>query len=193
MAEGKSPGIRQGQVRIGGAATRVVGGAEPARFQIGDLRASGFTSTGPPLHGQVKSGGPGTPVSDEPTQRPDRGRLLGSYPKSVIVDKRFSANELWVRRSASGLLRWRGCASARAPPWLARPPSTPNNRGPIRLSERGPTAPTIRHSLPENQRRQHRRHSHVSRARIPGVEHCRGNGAGSEVQACKGLQVPLHF
>jgi hypothetical protein len=31
------------------------------------------------------------------------------------------------------------------------------------------------------------------RHRIPGVEHGRGNGAGSEVQACKGLQVPLHF
>ena len=46
MAEGRSAGIRQGQVRFGRAATRVVGGTEPAKSKIGDLRASGFTSTG---------------------------------------------------------------------------------------------------------------------------------------------------
>ncbi len=36
------------------------------------------------------------------TQERKRGQF-GSCPKSVIADKRFSINELWVRRSTTGL------------------------------------------------------------------------------------------
>ena len=79
------------------------------------------------------------------------------------------------------------------PPSHAQFPWTPKNRGPIRLPERVPTAPTIRHSFPENRRSQHRRNSWGWRVRIRGAEFSRGNRAGSQVQASKGPEVPSHF
>ena len=78
-------------------------------------------------------------------------------------------------------------------PWHARLPWTPKNRGLIRLPERVLKAPTIRHSLPENQRSQHCRHSRLWRARIRAAELSRKNRTGLQVQASIGLQVPPHF
>ena len=48
-------------------------------------------------------------------------------------------------------------------------------------------------SSQQNQGCQHRRHFRGCRARIRGASRTRGNRAGSQVQASKGPQVPLHF
>jgi len=46
MAEGEISRLTMGSGEDWGSGYRAVGGTEPAKFQIGNLRASGFTSTG---------------------------------------------------------------------------------------------------------------------------------------------------
>ncbi|MEK7750893.1 MAG: hypothetical protein AAB654_03180, partial [Acidobacteriota bacterium] len=47
-----------------------------------------------------------------------------------------------------------------------------------------------RHSFQEDQRRQQHRHFRLRGARIRLAGRCRGNRAGTQVRASKGLQVP---
>jgi hypothetical protein len=83
--------------------------------------------------------------------------------------------------------------SGPTPPWHPRLSWVLKNRGPNRLPEWLPTAPTIGQPFPENQRRRHRRRPRGWRVRMRDAELSRRNCAASQVQASKGPEVPLHF